>query len=319
MNLFRNRKPGNSEGKQVQYGSETSHKGTQSQNETNVFIKDMSKLIAETVKQHHIVDSEHDVLGQLADKVKVHMNEISHLTKNTNDLTDSLYSEGSKLIEITEETVKKSYEGKDAIEEMVEIIKSLENESRNNTESINELARKFSKVNEVVQLITSIASQTNLLALNAAIEAARAGEQGKGFTVVAGEIRKLAEMTKESTRDISNLIGTIEDETKIVLNNSGKSNEVIVRGVRASGNAAVKIEESLSSVAKVEYEVRCVMEILTNQKSHIENMSKEIADVDEILKTTSESIINHIEKASVVDNQLEDTRIKLASYSKKLK
>ena len=319
MNLFRNRKPGNSEGKQVQYGSETSHKGTQSQNETNVFIKDMSKLIAETVKQHHIVDSEHDVLGQLADKVKVHMNEISHLTKNTNDLTDSLYSEGSKLIEITEETVKKSYEGKDAIEEMVEIIKSLENESRNNTESINELARKFSKVNDVVQLITSIASQTNLLALNAAIEAARAGEQGKGFTVVAGEIRKLAEMTKKSTRDISNLIGTIEDETKIVLNNSSKSNEVIVRGVRASGNAAVKIEESLSSVAKVEHEVKCVIEILTDQKSHIKNMSKEIVDVDEILKITSESIISHIEKASVVDNQLENTRIKLVAYSKKLK
>ena len=318
MNLFKNRKSKSLESKQIQYEGEKVQKEVQFHSEANGFIKEMSELLAETVKQHHIVDSDHDILGELADKVKIHMNEISNLTKDTNGLTDSLYSEGNKLIEITEGTVKKSYEGKDAIEEMVEIIKSLENESRTNTESINELAEKFGQVNEVVQLITNIASQTNLLALNAAIEAARAGEQGKGFSVVAGEIRKLAEMTKQRTKDISNLIGTLEYETKIVLNNSGKSNEVITRGVRASGNAAEKIEESLSSVAKVEQEVKGVMELLTDQKSHIENMSKEILDVDEILKITSESIISHIEKASVVDRQLEDTRRQLASYSKKL-
>lgn len=318
MKLFKNRKYRDLESKQDRHSEETGQKEVKFHDETKGFIKEMSKLLGETVKQHHVVDSDHDVLDELASKVKIHMNEISHLTKNTNGLTDSLYLEGNKLIEITEDTVKKSYEGKDAIYEMVGIIKSLENENRNNTVSINELARKFSKVHEVVQLITSIASQTNLLALNAAIEAARAGEQGKGFTVVAGEIRKLAEMTKQSTKDISNLIGSIEDETKVVLNNSSRSNEVIASGVRASSNAAEKIEESLSSVARVEQEVKGVMEILTDQKCHIENMSKEIVNVDEILKITSESIINHIEKASVVDGQLEETKRQLTSYSKKL-
>ena len=318
MNLFKNRKSIDTESKLAHDGEEPVQKEVQFHNETINFIQDMSRLLAETVKQHHIVDSEHSILGELADKVKIHMNEISHLTKNTNNLTYNLSSQGNKLIEITEDTVKKSYEGKDAIEEIVEIIKSLENENRTTTESINELARKFSKVNEVVQLITSIASQTNLLALNAAIEAARAGEQGKGFAVVAGEIKKLAEMTKQSTKDISDLIGSIEYETKIVLNNSGKSNEVIARGVRASGNAAEKIEGSLSSVSRVEQEVNGVMDILTDQKLHIENMSKEIVDVDEILKITSKAIINHIDEASVVDRQLEETERQLTSYSKKL-
>lgn len=318
MSLFKYRKPRELEIKQEQPGQETEQKGIQFYNESKGFIQDMSKLLENTVRQHHIVDSEHDTLGELANKIKIHMDEISDLTKNTNGLTDSLYSEGNKLIEITKYTLKKSYEGKDSIDEMVEIIKSLENENRNITESINELARKFSKVNEVVQLITNIASQTNLLALNAAIEAARAGEQGKGFTVVAGEIRKLAEMTKKSTKDISNLIGSIEDDTKVVLINSSRSNEVIASVVKASSNAEEKIQGSLSSVAKVEQEVKGVMEILTHQKRQIENMSKEIVDVDEILKITSGSIINHIEKASVVDGQLEETKRQLTSYSKKL-
>ncbi|MBU3188780.1 hypothetical protein K9O30_06350 [Clostridium bowmanii] len=63
-------------------------------NETTAFIQDMSKLLSETVKQHHIVDSGHNILDELNDKVKIHMNEISKSTKNTNDLTDNLYSEG---------------------------------------------------------------------------------------------------------------------------------------------------------------------------------------------------------------------------------
>ncbi|HEX9026831.1 MAG TPA: methyl-accepting chemotaxis protein [Clostridium sp.] len=308
MNIFRNGKSKEVENNFIQNGKEILPKVAQSYNDNKGIIQDMSKLLAETVKQHHIVDNQHDVLGQLSDKVKIHMNEISNLTKNTNDLTDRLYSEGTNLIEITEDTVKKSYEGKGAIEEMVEIIKSLEKENMNNTENIHELARKFSQVNEVVQLITNIASQTNLLALNAAIEAARAGEQGKGFAVVSGEIKKLAEMTKQSTKDISSLIGSIENDTKIVLNNSDKSNEVIARGVRASGNAAEKVEESLSSVAKVGQEVKGVMGLLSEQKHHIENMSNEIVDVDDILKITSKTIISHIEEANVVDRKLEEIK-----------
>jgi methyl-accepting chemotaxis protein len=319
MNIFRNTKYQKLEEEQVTHGKEMVQKASQFHSETNGFIQEMSKLLVETVKQHHMVDDEHNVLGGLADKVKIHMNEISDLTESTNELTDRLYSEGNNLIEITQDTVRKSHEGKNAIEEMVEIIKSLENENRNNTENINGLARKFSQVNEVVQLITNIATQTNLLALNAAIEAARAGEHGNGFAVVAGEIKKLAEMTKQSTKSISNLIANIEDETKIVLNNSSKSNEVIGKGVRASGNAAEKIEESLSSISKVEQEVRGVTEILVNQKSHIKNMSREILEVDEILKVTSKTIINHIEDASVVDRKLEEIKTQLASYSKKLK
>lgn len=317
MNIFGSGKLKDTEDKEAGYNEEF-NKSIQFQNEANEFLHEMSELLTKTVKQHHIVDDEHNVLGKLADKVKIHMNEISNLTKNTNELTDRLYTEGNNLIEITKDTVEKSNDGKNAIEDIVQIIRSLENENRNNTENINELARRFSQVNEVVKLITNIANQTNLLALNAAIEAARAGEQGKGFAIVAGEIRNLAEMTKQSTKDISSLIGSIEEETKVVLDNTDRSNDVIAKGVKASVNAAEKIEESLSSTSKVEQEVKGVVEILINQKNHIENMNIEIIEVDETLKTTSKTILNHIKEASIVDEQLEEIKVRLASYSKRL-
>ncbi|WP_238882760.1 methyl-accepting chemotaxis protein [Clostridium sp. YIM B02551] len=283
------------------------------------FIDSVNNLISKTVDQHHIVNKQHDGLAELASDIKVHMNRISNLTVTTNESTDKLYLESKNLDKLTKDTVNKSNEGKQTIEEMAKIIKSLEFENRKSMESINELVVKFGKVNEVVGLITSIATQTNLLALNAAIEAARAGEQGKGFAVVAGEVRKLAEMTKTSITDISSLIESIEAETRIVLDNSNKSNEAIEMGVKASEKAVNKIEESLIAVTKVDSEVKEVMETLIVQKKHIENMSSEISDVDEILNVTADTIIDHINEASIVDKQLAETKEKVGFYGLKIR
>src|SRR5690606_31249473 len=79
-------------------------------------------------------------------------------------------------------------------------------------EGILSLSGKSEEIDKIVAVINDIAEQTNLLALNAAIEAARAGEHGKGFSVVAGEIRKLAEESRKSTKMIEELIDEIRNE-----------------------------------------------------------------------------------------------------------
>jgi methyl-accepting chemotaxis protein len=282
------------------------------------FIDSLKKVLKDTIKQHIRVNSQHDNLANITVEVTNHMSAISLLTDKTNEATEELSLEGNKLTTITEETVKMSQEGKVAIDEMTEIIKTLENENIKSRSMINDLADKFTKVTEVVKLINNIASQTNLLALNAAIEAARAGEHGKGFAVVAGEVKKLAEQTKNSTKDIAQLIESISAETEGFRSNSENSIQVIRKGVSTSIQAKGKIEESLLSVSMVDKEVKKVIEILNQQKIHISDMIAEIINVDDVLKVAAEAIINHIKEASIVDRHLEFANNKVEHFGKQI-
>lgn len=278
------------------------------------FIDSIKTSLNNTIKKHQQVNAQHQELVDLTEDIKNHVAGLSELTTKTTDFTSNIHSQGEKLLSITDTTVKGSLQGKEAIEEMTNIIKTLEAENANSKKMIAELALKFKQVEEVLGLITSIASQTNLLALNANIEAARAGEHGKGFAVVADEVRKLAEGTKNSAKDISELIESISLEAKNVLENSEKSNEVIAKGVQASEKAIDKIEDSLSSIEELDKEVNKMIEIIGDQKSHITEMNGEISTIENILKQTTDTIVNHIEEADMVDKYLAEATSHLDDF-----
>ncbi|WP_230961430.1 methyl-accepting chemotaxis protein [Psychrosphaera haliotis] len=91
------------------------------------------------------------------------------------------------------------------------VSQALNNEIKGASSVIHKLAQDTQNVNQILDVITSIAEQTNLLALNAAIEAARAGEQGRGFAVVADEVRELASRTSKSTTEIRELLNALTE------------------------------------------------------------------------------------------------------------
>lgn len=286
--------------------------------DTMKFLKKMHNKIENIIEKHNSVNSEHDLLAELTEDIKDHMSSISDITNHTSESTNTLYEEGDKLLNITEKTIEKSVRGKEAIESTMKIITSLEQEIRGTYESINELAERFNKINEIAQLISGIASQTNLLALNAAIEAARAGESGKGFAVVADEVRKLAEVTGNSTKDITDLIRSINLETKNVLNNAEKSTEVISHGITASKGAMEKIDETLDSFAEVEDGVKKLRNTLSIQRENVGQVVKKINSIDEILQNTNNQIIHHIDEAAIVDKALEESVRELSNYTEKI-
>jgi methyl-accepting chemotaxis protein len=114
-----------------------------------------------------------------------------------------------------------------------------------------DLGEDINKINEITNIINSIAGQTNLLALNAAIEAARAGEAGKGFSVVADEIRKLAEQSKLSSGSITELINEISKNTDVIVQDSVEMDNELINQVSIINSSIISFTKIIESVNEV--------------------------------------------------------------------
>ena len=148
--------------------------------------------------------------------------------------------------------------------------------------SIEDLAKNSQEISHIVEMISNIAGQTNLLALNAAIEAARAGEAGRGFAVVAEEVRKLAEESESSSRQIAELVHEIEAGMKNAVQAGDTSTASVASGKQAVEDADAVFGEILSSIEKLSAGIRTIAESIREIAEGSRSMSDRVATVRRI-------------------------------------
>lgn len=188
---------------------------------------------------------------------------------------------------VAEETLNSARSGRGAIAEFIEAMQRIRADGLAVSESITKLLRRVERIGTVVEVIDEIADRSDLLALNAALEGSRAGEAGKGFSIVAAEMRRLAENVLDSTKEIKNLIAEIREATTAAAAAADASRTATEQGERLGSVAANSVEGILSGVQETSDAARVINLATQQQRTATEQVVASMGEIEEVTRQTT--------------------------------
>lgn len=232
-------------------------------------------------------------------QVASHINELFKITDNTASAVNQMdaavkHVEKNTLdtARLSEEAMKDAEEGVVSVEKTIEGINKIYEISVESAKVISSLGDKAQEIGNILNVIDDVAEETNLLALNAAIIAAQAGEHGRGFAIVADEIKDLAERTAASTKEISQLIRTVQEESQRSVKTVNLGMKTVEEGVhlaQRAGETLKKIYQSSQTTRMMSNEIaKATSEQVKGNRMITESIEKMATMVEEISKATGE-------------------------------
>lgn len=188
---------------------------------------------------------------------------------------------------LAKEATNSAVEGASQVKEAIITMAGLKGQMDVSAKSIHGLADRISQIGQIVEMITAIAAQTNLLALNAAIEAARAGEQGRGFAVVADEVRKLAESSRQSAEEITNLISGVRKETFNTVSTIEDGLTQAQKGAEMASGSEVALNRIITISQKLNEQVDIMADNTAGVTADIEKIAENMGGIAAIARQSS--------------------------------
>ena len=239
-------------------------------------------------RKFEAITTNNKTMSGLLEKLKIISEDSGAMSKNTEKLIDQSISFSQKEHDFISANVEKMLVLRQKIQMIAELILELSEHSQ--------------QIGNTISVVDDIAEQTNMLALNAAVEAARAGEHGKGFAVVAGEIRKLADESKQAITKITSLTSNIQyttNSTVMATEEGTKEIEAVVKDV----NTLLSDSETLLTLIK---DIMEALEGINKNTQKQNDIIDKIGSIDEEMNTASGDFIQflaaHTEKISALNN-----------------
>ena len=218
---------------------------------------------------------------------------IRTMAKSMDDMSQS----AGRSAEVAQGSVLTAKRGAEAVQNTIKGMDEMREQIQETAKRIKRLGESSQQIGEIVELINDIAEQTNILSLNAAIQAAMAGDAGRGFAVVADEVQRLAERSGAATKQIADLVKTIQADTNEAVSSMEKATNGVVEGTRladAAGQALGQIEsvsEQLSGlIVRIAKDARAQSEAATTVSTSMTEIQEATATTSAGTQQTAESI-----------------------------
>jgi methyl-accepting chemotaxis protein len=261
----------------IQGMTHTTDQVAENMGELGVSVRESVASIEEMTFSIKEVAKNVDALSLTAEETSASMNQM--------DVSiDQVQSNANETARLSEEVTRDAEHGAESILKTIGEIYRIKESSQEAVAVISNLGSRIDAIGQILNVIDEVAEQTNLLALNAAIIAAQAGEHGKGFAVVAEQIKDLAERSGASTKEIADLIKTIQSESRNAIQAVERGAQNVDRGVQVSNEAERALKKILESSEKSTDMVRAIARATVEQAKGSKQVTDSIGRIAETVQ-----------------------------------
>ena len=283
----------------------------------NSILENVGDIIAKvkvaSAQVNESVESNEGVIGALAQtsqmqstKITETLASVEQMALSIQDVADNA-QKASSVAEFASQTA--SYGG-ETIDKTVTSIVQLRETVAETAKKVKRLGESSQQISKAVSLINQIALQTNLLAINASIEAARAGEEGRGFAVVAEEVGALANRSAAATKEIEQIVDTIQRETGEVVDAMEQGTSQVVEGTRQVEEAKTSLTEIVDVSRKIDQLLKSISNATVSQaetSSEVKELMTSITQTSEETSQTSLQVSSSLKDTVSIARELQDS------------
>ena len=264
-----------------------------------------------------------EVSQSMAAAVEEMSSSVAEITSTMEELSASstqIADHSQSVVDVANLTLDSSKKGASAMQQLQQRMGEIHRDNEQSLHEIMELGAKSKQISKVMDLINTLADQTKLIAFNAALEASSAGESGKRFSVVAGEIRRLADSVTDSTREIEDRIQEIQDSiSRLVITSEKGSNSIqagmevssvtaedlnaLVRAASQTSSAAQQISMSTRQQKTASSQVVIALRDIANASAHNAQSVRNITEISEEMLSMSENLNHLVREFKMADQQ----------------